>query len=158
MECGGHHGECMFKNPEKIHHSSSFPSAELHNHMQSGAQRYDLHVCPCLAYDSHIKGKKNSPEETNLYGQAALLLNSRSSLISCLTQRKPVTLQASISPTIKRVQLHLPNSSMVAQTVNNPPVIQETWVPSPGWEDPLEEDMATHSSILAWRIPTDRGA
>ena len=34
----------------------------------------------------------------------------------------------------------------------------ETWVQSLGWEDPLEEEMATHSSILAWRIPTDRGA
>ena len=34
----------------------------------------------------------------------------------------------------------------------------ETWVQSLGWEDPLEEDMATHSSIPAWRIPTDRGA
>ena len=38
------------------------------------------------------------------------------------------------------------------------PAIQETWVPSLGWEDPLEEGMATHSSILAWRIPMDRGA
>ena len=36
--------------------------------------------------------------------------------------------------------------------------IQETWVQSLGWEDPLEEGMATHSSILAWRIPMDRGA
>ena len=36
--------------------------------------------------------------------------------------------------------------------VKNPPAIQETWVPSPGWEDPLEEEMATHSSILAWKI------
>ena len=34
----------------------------------------------------------------------------------------------------------------------------ETWVRSLGWEDPLEEGMATHSSILAWRIPMDRGA
>ena len=33
-----------------------------------------------------------------------------------------------------------------------------TWVPSLGWEDPMEEGMATHSSILAWRIPIDRGA
>ena len=30
---------------------------------------------------------------------------------------------------------------------------QETWVQSPGWEDPLEEDMATHSNILAWKVP-----
>ena len=36
--------------------------------------------------------------------------------------------------------------------------MQETWVQSLGWEDPLEEGMATHSSILAWRIPMDRGA
>ena len=36
--------------------------------------------------------------------------------------------------------------------------MQETWVRSLGWEDPLKEDMATHSSILAWRVPMDRGA
>ena len=37
--------------------------------------------------------------------------------------------------------------------VKNPPAMQETWVRPLGWEDPLEEGMATHSSILAWRIP-----
>ena len=47
---------------------------------------------------------------------------------------------------------------LVAQTVKNPHAMQETWVQSLGWEDPLEEGMATHSSILAWRIPMDRGA
>ena len=41
--------------------------------------------------------------------------------------------------------------------VKNRPVIQETWVPSLGWEALQEEGMATHSSILAWRIPMDRG-
>ena len=41
----------------------------------------------------------------------------------------------------------------MAQTVKNPPAMQETWVQSLDWEDPLEEGMATHSSILAWRIP-----
>ena len=49
-------------------------------------------------------------------------------------------------------------ASLVAQAVNNPPAMWETWVQSLGWEDPLEEDMATHSSILAWRIPMDREA
>ena len=49
-------------------------------------------------------------------------------------------------------------SSLVAQTVNNMPARQETWVRPLGWEDPLEEGMATHSSILAWRIPSERGA
>ena len=38
------------------------------------------------------------------------------------------------------------------------PAMQETWVPSLGWEDSLEEGMATHSSILAWRTTMDRGA
>ena len=46
----------------------------------------------------------------------------------------------------------------MAQTVKNLPAMQETWVRSLGWDNPLEEDMATHSSILAWRIPMDRGA
>ena len=43
-------------------------------------------------------------------------------------------------------------SSLVARTVKNLPVMQETWVQSLGWEDPLEKGIATHSSILAWRI------
>ena len=42
---------------------------------------------------------------------------------------------------------------MVAQAVKNPRAMLETWVPSLGQEDPLEEGMGTHSSILAWRIP-----
>ena len=41
----------------------------------------------------------------------------------------------------------------MAQTVKNLPAMQETWVQSLGWEDPLEKEMATHSNILAWRIP-----
>ena len=41
----------------------------------------------------------------------------------------------------------------VAQTVKNLSAVQETWVQSPGWEDPFEKVMATHSTILAWRIP-----
>ena len=43
--------------------------------------------------------------------------------------------------------------SLVAQLVKNWPARQETWVRSLGWEDPLEKGKATHSSILAWRIP-----
>ena len=45
-----------------------------------------------------------------------------------------------------------------AQTGRNLPAMQETWVQILGWEDPLEEGIATHSSILAWRILIDRGA
>ena len=44
-------------------------------------------------------------------------------------------------------------ASLVVQLVKNPPAMWKTWVQFLGWEDPLEEDTATHSSILAWRIP-----
>ena len=46
-----------------------------------------------------------------------------------------------------------PRASLVAQMVRNPLTMRETWVRSLGSEDPLEEGMTTHSSILAWRIP-----
>ena len=49
-------------------------------------------------------------------------------------------------------------ASLVAQMVKNPPAMWESWVQSLGREDPLEKSMATHSSILAWRIPMDQGA
>ena len=44
-------------------------------------------------------------------------------------------------------------TSLVAQMVKHLPTVQETWVQSLGWEDLLEKEMATHSSILAWKIP-----
>ena len=49
-------------------------------------------------------------------------------------------------------------ASLVAQKVKNLPATWEIWVRSLVWEDPLEEEKATHSSILSWRIPMDRGA
>ena len=53
---------------------------------------------------------------------------------------------------IIRKELRL-RASLVVQLVKNPPALRETWVQSLGWEDPLEKGKATHSSILAWRIP-----
>ena len=47
-------------------------------------------------------------------------------------------------------------ASLVPQMVNHLPAMRKTQVPSLGWEDPLEEEMAAHSSILAWRIPMER--
>ena len=49
-------------------------------------------------------------------------------------------------------------TSLTAQSVKNLPAMQETWVQFLGWEDPLEKEMAIHSSILAWKNPMDRGA
>ena len=53
------------------------------------------------------------------------------------------------------ILIHI-GASLVAQSVKDLPAVQETWVRSVGWEDPLEEGIATHSSILALRIPTGR--
>ena len=47
----------------------------------------------------------------------------------------------------------LTRASLVALTVKNLPAVQETWVPSLGWKDPMEKGMATHFSMLVWRIP-----
>ena len=49
-------------------------------------------------------------------------------------------------------------ASLLAQMVKNPPAMLETWFRSLRWEDPLEEGLETHSSILAWKIPMDKGA
>jgi len=54
---------------------------------------------------------------------------------------------------MNKIKLSMDQTSLVAQLVKNPPAMQETWVPSLGWEDPLKKGKATHSSILAWRIP-----
>ena len=51
----------------------------------------------------------------------------------------------------------MPWASLVAHLARNLSAMQETWVQSPGWEDPLEKEMATHSTILAWRIPWTEG-
>ena len=62
-------------------------------------------------------------------------------------------LSPSIQGTKTSKSLSLAWASLVAQTLKNPPAMQETWVWSLHWEDPLEEGMAIHSSILTWRIP-----
>ena len=49
--------------------------------------------------------------------------------------------------------MHLVRAPLIAQSVKNLPAVQETWVQFLGWENPLEKEMATHSSIPAWRIP-----
>ena len=57
---------------------------------------------------------------------------------------------------ITSVIYNILQASLVVQMVKNSPAMQETWVRSLGWENPLEEGMATHSSILAWRIPMEQ--
>ena len=57
------------------------------------------------------------------------------------------------NPKSKVLSLEASWTSLVTQTVKRLPTVQETWVQSLGWEDPLEKEMETHSSILAWKIP-----
>ena len=58
-----------------------------------------------------------------------------------------------ISPTLCALLFHIPQLFLVSWLVKNLPAIPETWVQSLDWEDPLEKGPATHSNILAWRIP-----
>ena len=58
-----------------------------------------------------------------------------------------------VNPGFVAIPLASPQTSLMAQLVKNSPAMWETWVPSLGWEDPLEKGKATHFSILAWRIP-----
>ena len=57
------------------------------------------------------------------------------------------------SPTSVWQVVSLPQASLVAHLVKNLPALRETWVQSLGWKDTLEKEMATHSSILTWKIP-----
>ena len=81
---------------------------------------------------------------------------SRASLVVQLVKNLPAALGRSPGEGIGYPLQHS-WASLVAQTVKNLPAMWETWVQSLGGEDPLEEGLATHASILAWRIPMDRG-
>ena len=61
--------------------------------------------------------------------------------------------RVSYPPEVSAYSVSHPPASPVAQAVKNPPGMQETWVRSLGWEEPLEKEMPTHSSVLARKIP-----
>ena len=66
--------------------------------------------------------------------------------------------KSTFSPFLFSTSLYSVWDPMVAQLVRNAPAMLEAGVRSLGWEDPLEEGVTAHSSILAWRVPVDRGA
>ena len=68
-------------------------------------------------------------------------------------QTSPAKQQEKLVESLSSAMLPGGGTSLVAQLVKNPPAMQETWVPSLGWEDSLEKGKATHSGLLAWRIP-----
>ena len=86
-------------------------------------------------------------------------LTIRASLIAQLVKNLPVIQEDSI-PSLGRstgerkgYSVQYSWALLVVHLVKNPPAVQETWALSLGWEDPLEREKATHSSILTWRIP-----
>ena len=85
-------------------------------------------------------------------GSGHLLLAFTSTHQDCLVGRYHLSIWELLFLALEITQL-TQRASLVAQMVKNLPVIQETWVRFLGWEDPLEKEMATHSSIPAWRIP-----
>ena len=89
-----------------------------------------------------------------------LLLKLPDCMFSCLLRSSPGCLRgfqipAQLCPVSFSFKppLQFSRASLVAQRLKHLPAMQETWVQSLGWEDPLEKEMATHSSILARRIP-----
>ena len=75
-------------------------------------------------------------------------------LLLSLQNEYSVWLQDILHPRVHfNIDYHYCRASLVAQMVKRLPAMRETWVRSLGWEDPLEKEMATHSSILPWKIP-----
>ena len=108
-----------------------------------------------LSHPYMITGKTIALTRRTFVGKVmSLLLNMLSRfLITFLPRSKRLLISCFIT-----TLLVFRWASLVVQMVRNPPAMWETCVLPPCWEDPLEEDMATHSSIIAWRIPMDRGA
>ena len=106
-------------------------------------------TCPawCILSPNAWKGaKKLQPVNFRLGGWLNGMETKRSNVACAVLKDRPR------SPIWTSVMGVL-GASLVAQLVKNLPAMQETWVQFLGWEDPLEKEMATHSSILAWRIP-----
>ena len=78
-------------------------------------------------------------------------------VVACISSLFPFTAEKNSIVWIDHIYLGM-LQFMMPQTVKNLPVMWETWFQSLGWECPLEQEMATHSSMLAWRISRDRGA
>ena len=88
------------------------------------------------------------------------MLTKKTSLIAQLVKNPPAVQETGFTSWVRKIRwrrdrlpLQYSSASLVAQLVQNQPAMRETRIRSLPWEDPLEKEMATHSSILAWRIP-----
>ena len=144
------HGICQARVLEWV--AIAFSDMKLHTSSQSMLEKETLY--PLVAFPSGSTVK----ESTYSAGD----LGSIPGLERSLGERKGYPLQYSglensmdcIVHGVQRVRHDWTTfTSLVAQTVEDLPVMQETWVQFLGWENPLEKGMDTHSSVLAWRIP-----
>ena len=139
-----------------------------HIHLQPDSETLSLIVCclPALGWvlqrvqyrggaDGGGRGKPSWGLKSRVQPVFSRASQGQSSGGACRTSVIPHPGEPELPPGFWRVDTSLcpPQASLVAQTVKNPPAMQEIWVPSLGREDPLEKGMATHSNILAWRIP-----
>ena len=106
-----------------------------------------------LQYFGHLIQRDNSLEKILMLGRASLIAQLVKNTPAM--QETPGLIPGSGKSAGEGIGYSLQYSwaSLVAQLVKNLPAMQETWIQSLGWEDPLEKGKATHSSILAWRIP-----
>ena len=106
--------------------------------------------------ESEKTGLKLNIQKTNIMASGPIISwqidgETVETVIDFIFLGSKITADGDCSHVIKRCLFF--GASLVAQKLKHLPVMQETWVQSLGWEDPLEEGMATHSSILDWRIP-----
>jgi len=85
------------------------------------------------------------------------IMFTKTMLSVCLYEKETYN-RVCVACSLFKIFFLLTYSSLVTQMVKNPPAMQDTWVRSLGWKDPVAEGTATHSGILAWRVPMDRGA
>ena len=111
----------------------------------------DIHEILQCGPDPSAVGKNQAPSDTQSWGPEGEMTAMAET--NSLEEPGRWGNQTSELSKLFRQQQRLSWASLAARTVKNPPARRETWVPSLGWEDPLEEGTATHSNILAWRIP-----
>ena len=143
---------------DQIHHQG-FQNILCPLGTEADSSMYWLAVCILLPSSqrlSCVRLRKRVTSSTALISWQ-WIQSSRTRVPTCGTQGKWTSTEPGWSSLGSKAEDNLASyclhqASLVAQTVKNPPAVWETWVRSLGWKDPLEEGMATHSSILAWRI------
>ena len=137
-------------------------SIQSHQHDQRGQLLLDCLVPASVSIASLLMRNRTQGQKwlgwtleypSTFCGEAIYLRDSDAFPTVSWNSTHLAVLYAILLPRILSTLWKILGASLVAQVVKNLPEMQEAWVPSLGWENSLEKGMATHSSILAWRIP-----